>query len=364
MPCHRSRWATALAFAGVALCAFAPATSASTATYSVTDFGASPNTSFISSGSFQQAIDQAAAHATATKPGIVSVPAGTYTVANLRMRNNVWVQISSKATLRLGGSVSENSAVFSMGTPGKAFLTNARITGVGGSFTMDLSHSPNRYVNGIQVRNVRNFQIANMVAIQNDANPRGAPSTYGGVITFHSVPGSRSGGPYYDPQDGTITNIVTQHSPYAFGAVVLGSGTGLKFSNITSNGGVPLKIETDQHIPGRVASITASGIHCAHGHSGLMLTPHGQDNTGVHVTTVTANSCESGLRLGQSTGGSFTSSSVSGVQVTAGSGAQVRDPAGGLTGGWWKIGRSAMCMSKDGTVHWNLSIGSMHCAGF
>ena len=250
------------------------------------------------------------------------MPGGTYTVANLRMRSNVWVQISSKATLRLGGSVTENSAVFSMGTPGTAFLTNARITGVGGSFTMDLSHSPNRYVNGIQVRNVRNFQIANMVAIQNDSNERGAPSTYGGVITFHSVPGSKSGGPYYDPQGGTISNIVTQHSPYAFGAVVLGSGTGLKFSNITSNGGVPLKIETDQHIPGRVSSITASGIHCAHGHSGLMLTPHGQDNTGVHVTTVTANSCESGLRLGQSTGGSFTSSSVSGVSVTAGSGAQ------------------------------------------
>jgi polygalacturonase len=346
------------------VCAFAPASGASPVTYSVTDFGARPNTSFISSGSFQQAIDQAASHATATKPGIVSVPGGTYTVANLRLRSNVWVEISNKATLRLGGSsVGENSAVFSMGTPGSTFLTNARIVGVGGSFTMDLSHSPNRYVNGIQVRNVKNFQIANMVAIQNDSNQRGAPSTYGGVITFHSVPGSKSGGPYYDPQGGTITNITTQHAPYAWGPIVLESGTNLKFSNITSHGGTPLKIETDQSIPGRVTSITASGIHCMNGHSGVMLTPHSQKNSGVHVTNVTANACESGLRLGQSTGGSFTSSSISGVSVTAGSGAQLRDSSGGTTSGWWKMGRSQMCMSKDSTVHWSIGITSLHCSG-
>jgi hypothetical protein len=341
------------------------ASAASAASYNVLNFGARGNGVTNDTAAFQRAVDTASAHGSLRYPGIVYVPARSYVVANLRMKSNVWMRAYGGAHLILPHSAGTNSAVMSMGAP-RGFIWNVRLAGIQNGptrmVTLDVSHAGSRYVNAIQVRNVKNFAIGSVHIVQNASNPRGAPSTYGGGITFHSVPGSRGGGPYYDPQHGWVSNVVSTGSPYAFGPVVVGSAAYVRFSKIVSWGGVALKIETDQHIPGRVASVYGSYIGCHNGHSAVLLTPHGQSNSNIHISHVGAYSCESGIRLGQSTGGRFTRSSISSATIAGGIHAQVRDPRGGLTGGWWRIGRSQYCVSRDHTVGWYVAFSAIHCS--
>ncbi len=342
------------------------ASAASAASYNVLKFGARGNGVTNDTAAFQRAVDTASAHGSLRWPGIVYVPARNYVVANLRMKSNVWMRAYGGARLILPHTAGTNAAVLSMGAP-SGYLWNVRLAGIQNGrmrmVTLDVSHAGSRYVNAIQVRNVQNFAIGSVHIVQNASNPRGAPSTYGGGITFHSVPGSRAGGPYYDPQRGWVSNVVSTGSPYAFGPVVVGSAASVRFSHIVSWGGVALKIETDQHIPGRVSNVSGSYISCHYGHSAVLLTPHGQANSGIHISHVGAYSCESGIRLGQSTGGRFTSSSISAATIAGGIHAQVRDPRGGLTGGWWAIGRSQYCVSRDHTVGWYVAFSAIHCSG-
>jgi len=86
----------------------------------------------------------------------------------------------------------------------------------------------------------------------------------------------------------------------------------------------------------------------------------------VHISGVTAKSCEVGVRvagdLRSSSGGNFTGATVSGVTVTGGSTAQVRDPkVTNPAQGAWVIGRSSGCVNVDSRAHYAVKVTNVSC---
>ncbi|MGZ4430461.1 MAG: glycosyl hydrolase family 28-related protein [Gaiellales bacterium] len=333
--------------------------------FDVTRYGAGGADSAIDTAAFNAAVTAASTVGTPGNPGVVYVPQGTYYVANVMLKSNVTVQVEAGTVLRVASNASGNQPIFYLGSTanGRAsFIDNVQIVGVNGRFTMDLSNTPTTRNHGISVLNVRHFTIANIDAIQNDSNPTGgAPSSYVAVIDFHSTPASVLGGTLYHPIDGTIENIHVTHAPYSYGATQVTAGEDLRFYDISSSGGIALRMETDGNSD-VLMNVTADNISCDHGHAAVSFSPHDQNNYNIHVTNIHAVSCAEGVRLGGATGtgsgGTFVNSSVVGGTVVGGLGAQIPSPTAD-----WMVGAAQFCVSDSSGSAYDVAISGLTCTG-
>jgi hypothetical protein len=361
-----TRLLPALAAATVAaVCAIAaPATAA--VTVSVRDYGATSGDTSSDTAAFTKAIQAVAAKG----GGVVTVPQGTYYVAGVYLLSNVHVQVEAGTVFRIASGAINNTPAFMLAAPGvyskaaaaASFIQNTGIEGVGGSFTIDVSSSPTTRNHGIKFINVKNFRVANVNIVMNDANRGGSsPTSYVAALTFQSSSASRLSGTMYHPTAGVIENVTVNHAPYGFGTAQITSGSGLTFRNISGRGGITLRFETDGPNPSRVENVTGSAIGCTDGHAAVSFSPKTQVNTNVDITGISVTACESGVRVAGGTG-TFTNSSVVGGTVAAGTTAQLNDPnVTDPSRGAWIIGRSENCVSKGANVRYVVAITDLTC---
>ena len=355
-----------------------PATTPVTAAaVQVTTFGAVAGDGRDDSRAFRKAIEAAGARATPAHPQRVLVPAaggGAYQIRNIGLRSNVTVEIQGGTVIEpytAGLSPSASVSLFELVAPDQTerFVRNARLVGVpapgGGTsrWIADLTRSsPIVKVRAVLIRNARHFVVSHMIGRQVDSDRSGrAPSSYAPVIGMIAGK-SPAFSPFEDARDGVVSDIVSTGSPFGFGAVGMNSGEGIRFSQITSQGGVALRLETNR---GSIRDVSARGIHCLNGHAALVISVHDQRGSdGLDVSGVTARSCESVVSINAGKGGRFKHISIGGVTATAGPDAQLRALAAHSVFGEWMVGPSRYCVQRIGLpVGWDVHIDGLHCVG-
>jgi Pectate lyase superfamily protein len=323
----------------------------------VRDFGATGNGTRNDTAAFERAMAEAA-----RVGGVVYVPApGNYRIASVTPPDNTHLQVEAGAVLKKYGT--KSGPLFNIEGPNDTtFRTNVHIEGVGGSFTMDLNDAGQKTA-GIRYRNVRNFSLRNMVCIQNNDNPsQEAPSSRRPCLAFLPTTMTPIKGVYNHPIDGEISNVHSKQSPYGWGLVQTTGGANLSFTNISSEGGVPLRLENYSNGWTPMKNITADGVTCRNGHDAVHWNPHGAIHPGpLTVKNVTADSCESAISIAG--GGSYgPNSSVDGVTVIPGNQAQDRDSDPTGYSGAWDIAPSKWCVDNRATSY-TINLSNVDCGG-
>ena len=262
-------------------------------TFNVRNFGATGNGTSNDTAAFEKAMAEAA-----RVGGVVYVPApGNYRIANVHPPSNTRLQVQAGASLKKYGS--DNGPLFDVEGPNETtFVNNVHIEGVGGTFTIDL-YDAGSDTAGIRYRNVRNFSLRNMICIQNNDNPtQEDPSSRKPCISFLPQPAGPVNGVYNHAIDGVLENVHSRRSPYSWGLTQITGGENLRFFNISSEGGVPLRLENYSNNWTPMSNIVADGVRCKNGHDAVHMNPHGATHTGpITIKNVVADSCKSALSI-------------------------------------------------------------------
>jgi hypothetical protein len=381
---------------------------------SVMSYGAVGNGSSDDTAAFLRAQDAAlsssvryASGPTGAPQAVVYVPPGTYRLLHLPFRSNLRMEVNASAVLEQAGGrytdIARTASLIDWDAPGPTPLTNVSLVGVGTSsgglkalagrpftgwslssdFTFNLDPGTTNasvLVAGVQALNVTGFLIMNVYSIQNDSQPLTLPTTDDGWW-----PGSRKaalglreradtpsdGSVFYDPHNGTITNWYNIGGPKGFGPNQVNAGHNLTFRHLFTQGGTAMRLETDasqgktfaSEIRGLIADDVA-GLNC---NRAVAFSPHAQFNYDVTVTRVQAVNCAAGVvesidaTSGQAPG-AFVNSTISGVSVTGGLGAQ-NAPTNGNT--LWTTGISQRAFAKDKSLQasWSVVYGTFSCQG-
>src|SRR5215208_307945 len=296
--------------------------------YDVRDFGATPNDASDDTAAFEDAMAAAGANE------VVYVPAGTYRVANVGIPGNTTVEIESTATIKKFGT--GNGPVFSMrGVANTSFVQNIHVYGVNGKFCLDMSDAP-QDTTGFRLRSVKNFSIKNMDALGRDNDPAALTDANGSilkpVISFVPMDTTQLNGEWEHPKGGVIENVTATEQAFGWGLTQLTGAEDIHFQDISSTGGVALRLENFEYNVTTVDDVTADNVTCIDGKNAVTMNPHNADNGDVHITDVTVNSCYQAVSLADDPAfpnANFDSTStIDNVDVTAGSTAQVNDPGG------------------------------------
>jgi hypothetical protein len=156
--------------------------------------------------------------------------------------------------------------------------------------------------------------------------------------------------------------VHSEQSPYGWGLVQTSGGDNLRFLNISSEGGVALRVENYSNGWTPMKNIFADGVTCKNGHDAVLWNPHGASHPGpITVRNVVADSCESAMSIGGD--GSYgPNASADGVTVIPGNQAQLRDDAKTGYVGAWVVGPSKWCL-VDRATSYAVNITNMDCGG-
>ncbi|MGI8777862.1 MAG: fibronectin type III domain-containing protein [Acidimicrobiales bacterium] len=350
---------------------------------------------------------------TGAPQGVVYVPSGTYRLLNLTFPSNLRMEVDAGAVLeQAGGRTARAPTEYSSPAPAVVLwdgppanpLTNVSLVGVGTAtggvkslagpvaagwsvdtdFTFNVdpqATNANNLVSGLLAMNVDGFLVANVFSVQNDSQPATAPTTDAGwwPSSRKAVLGLRARrdslvdrSALYDPHNGTIANWYNVRSPRGFGPNQVNSGHNLTVTHVYSRGGTALRLETDAsnqlRFGSEVRSVQADDIAGENCNRAVAFAPHFQVNSDVHVTNVRAAACYQGVVESIDGGippakrGAFLESTVSGVSVTGGQGAQL--PVLG-SNGLWTSGTSSQAFARERQDTWAVTYAadSLACGG-
>lgn len=386
---------------------------------SVLSYGADPSGAVDSTAAFLNAEDAALATTVRYESGptgapqaVVYVPPGTYRLLRLPFRSNLRMEVSSGAVLEQAGGRSVTAgaagppALIVWDGPGATPLTNVTLIGVADSadgpkalaaplypgwsvdsdFTIDLDPAATNasvLVTGMLLYNVSGFLIENVFSIENDFQPATTPVTDDGwwpqsrkaALSLVERPDTPSNGSvFYDPHDGTIDNWYNVNGPKGFGPNQINAGHDLNISHIFTRGGTALRLETDASLKktwaAEIRGLTASDIVGQNCNRAVVFAPHSQTNYDVHVSDVRSDGCNQGVlesvdEAHKAVPGAFVNATISDVQVTAGTQAQVGTFA---SAGSWIVGQSTQAFGKDKSIStrpWAVvyTAGTYSCTG-
>jgi len=229
---------------------------------------------------------------TGAPQGVVYVPAGTYYIRDVQLKDNVRVEINAGAVLKQTLVKSDKNAngvsLFVIGSSKyrtavpTAPLQNVSLVGVGqsatmagipkpatyngwdisGSFTVNADPATTdasqllkplslMYANGVLIQNV--FGIANNSDVTN-RNPLNSYNRGSGVnvqstlIWGNNQVNIRGTTSYYGPTNVTINNVYATKQTFGYGAIQLQSARTFDVKNIFSEGGTALRLESG--VPG------------------------------------------------------------------------------------------------------------------
>jgi Bacterial Ig-like domain len=316
-------------------------------------YNATPNDSTNDTTAFE------AAMADADPNDEVYVPSGMFRLANVNIPSDTNLAIEAATTIKKYGT--NNGPVFTMqGVANTSFVQNIHVYGVNGSFTMDLSDAP-QDTTGLRLRSVKNFSIKNMDEIGR-ADPSSANSVLKPVISFLPMDTTPLNGEYEHPHNGVIENVSAVNQAFGWGATQLTGAEDVHFQDISSEGGVALRLENFEAKATTIDDVTADNIICVNGHNAVNMNPHNADNGDVHITDVTANSCWQGINLADDPAfpnANFDSpSTIDRTTVIAGNNAQ--HPA---SGDGWTVGPSEWCVDSDVGLVYSVQITNLDCGG-
>ena len=300
----------------------------------VKDYGADNDFATDDSDKMQKAINELSKKG----GGKLHIPAGNYTLANVKMQSNIHLEFDPKAVIRTtDGTVNKkgkrkNMQVFSFGFESDV-VENVMVNSskAGEKFTIDISTSKNKNIAVFPLRNIKNFQFSDVLV--KDDNTKFSAFTLG--LTAY-------GEEYFSPRNGVIKDCHIENADYGYGLVQAQAAKNVLFKNISGQGGVTLRLETGENKmnnlqKGGVHDIFAYGVACRDGNSAVMISPHAMKNGIVTIDGVTAENCGFGVRVGSAfvskkydatldlKPGSFDpKSSVKNVTVTFGTSAQVK----------------------------------------
>ena len=325
---------------------------------SVTDFGATAGDNGNDTVAFKDAM-------AAAGPGeVVWVPegVGAYRVYRVNIPSDTDMDVAAGAVIKFYGT--NNGHTFAVqGPTASTFAQNIHIQGVGGSFTLDLSDAAAVSAGGFDIDNVDGFSLKHMNCINNNSNP---DTTYPSSRPSCIVPSpanttQRADGTYNDPRNLVFEDIHGYGGPYGFGLFQFTAGSNVQLTNISSEGGVAVRLENYANWA-PMKNIIMNGVTCKDGHAAINFNPHGATHQGnIHIKNVTANSCESAVSIaGNGTYGPDVN--VDGVTAILGNAAQVRDNDPTNAVGAWVIGPSQYCID-DRTNAYTVALSSLHCGG-
>jgi hypothetical protein len=342
---------------------------------------------------------------------VVYVPAEVYRLSGLTFHNNLRLEVDAGATLQpppnRPGTPSQTwmpLIVWDAGT-GHDPLSNVSIVGVGATmtdhktatvvrlgsalsgfsvadyFTLNLDPAQTgstNYATGINLVNVKHFLIQNVFSIQNQTPAPIAkitpwPTSSRAVLELYSRPDSPVGGPYYDPRAGRIVNQVNVGSPRGYGPNQVNSAQDVDFSNVLSDGGTTLRLETDgsQTATGEptrgsyVDGLRASHIVGVNCNRAVALVPHAQRNGSVVVDDVRAYSCAEAVAslldhdIEPARRGTFGTARVTEVLAVAGAEAQLPGQGDAL----WTVGASQTPVQADQQLGWAATVSGISAQG-
>jgi hypothetical protein len=137
-------------------------------------------------------------------------------------------------------------------------------------------------------------------------------------------------------------------------------------ANISSEGGVPLRLESFRNNWTPIDNLVADGVRCKNGHDAVHMNPHGAQHGKVTIRNVVAHSCESALSLktDEVLGGSFGADSpITGMTVIPGNQAQLRTDATTDPVDAWVIGPSRWCIDNDDPLGYTIGLSNVDCGG-
>jgi hypothetical protein len=324
----------------------------------VRDYGATPNDSTNDSAAFESAM-----RAAVQGGGVAYVPGGGYRITHVQIPSGTTLEIEAAATIRKYSEV--GSPLFVMqGTPDRSLGHDMHVRGVNGRALLDLNDA-GQDTAAFRIRGVRDFSIKNLDCRQNwDNHQQEYPSSRKPCLSLLPVDQTRlASGEWEAPTNGQFTNLHSYESPYGWGLVQITGGRHLDFDNISSQGGIALRLENFETNWAPMFDITADGVRCVGGHEAVGFNPHGAQHDGnLHVTNVRVESCESGIGF-SGTGTYGPNVTVDGLTVVPGNTAQVRDPDPNQTYvGAWLIGESKWCI-QDKTDSYNVQVTNVDCNG-
>jgi hypothetical protein len=340
-----------------------PATSTFTLLKTVTnvrDFGATGSDTSNDTAAFENAMAEAARLGESTY-----VPSGTYYLAGVNPPNNTHLEVQAGVVFKKFGTA--NGPLFvEQGPTDATFAHDIYIEGVGGKFTMDLNDA-GADTAAIRVSNVNGFSLKNADCIQNNDNQQMLlPTSYKPCLAFLSANTTLNNGIYNAPHNGVIDNVHSFKSPYGFGLTQFNGGSNIQLTNISSEGGVPLRVESFKSNATPMDNIIADGVTCKNGHDAVHMNPHGMNHGTITVRNVTADSCESAvsIKTDSTLGGSYASdSSIDGVTVIPGNLAQDRDSDPTNDTGSWVVGPSKWCIDNDDSLGHTIGLSNVDCGG-
>lgn len=257
----------------------------------VIDYGVNNKDKGNDSPKFQKAINEISA---TPNGGKLEVPAGDYYLNEINVKSNVHIEFAEGATVFPSPHKRWNKRLFNFGEGKNPRAENTSIVGLGEGFTVDfrrLPDAPGKYRAAVfNLSDVRNFKISN-VNIQDNK------SIFSSVLTNVT---NRKGKLYW-PVNGVIEKIDQHDSLFGYGIVQTYGADNLLFRELSSDGGVTLRMETD-HLSmkkfgqGGIRDIYAEDISCKNGLAAVMFSPHFQQNGKVLVNGVASDSCGFAVR--------------------------------------------------------------------
>lgn len=374
---------------------------------------------------FQQAITAATSSQvryqngpTGQSQSVVYVPAGTYRLLELTFPSNLRMEIDAGAVLAQAGgaTVKDGAALIRWDGPLGSPLQNVSLVGVGSStggikskagtvaagrtidnsftFNMDPADTTaSNKTSALMILNTKGFLVTNVFSIQNDFLPAEAPlqpnwypTSQKAALGVRARSDSPCGGPFAIPTNGSIKNWYNVRGPKGYGPNQIGAAANVSFSNIFTQGGTALRLETDSSLPNlndinagkvcpgnktkfgsEIRGLKADDIEGLNCNRTVSFSPHLQDNYDVHVTNVKSTNCAQAVVLSRSPfnrmEGSFHNSTIANIKVVGGNGAQLGTQGAGEAG-YWSIGVSLTPFKRDPRTPWDVIYsGLIDCSG-
>lgn len=254
----------------------------------VNDYNVNNTDSNDDTGTFQNALDAIAAE---TNGGKLHIPAGDYYVRSLHLRSNVHLEIDEGATFHMATGGGYNVWMFEMGNGNQGKAENFSVVGLGNGFTVDLTDAPNIRTAVFKMGDIENFKFSNI-------NIKDGKTIFASFMVGITTRNNE----IYWPVNGIIENIDQSNSLFGYGLVQMYGADQILFRNLHSEGGITLRMETDNLTmknmgKGGIRNIFAENISGTNCLAPVMFGPHFQQNGSVQVNGVVSNSCGFAVRV-------------------------------------------------------------------
>ncbi|GGA86167.1 hypothetical protein GCM10011369_30280 [Neiella marina] len=257
----------------------------------VTDYGVNNLDQLDDSALLQAAINDLSA---LPAGGKLIIPAGDYYLLEIKLKSNVQLEIQQGATIyptfRNDG---RNHRIFKFGSNNSPAIENVSVIGTGDGFRVNLAATDDNKIAVFDLGNINNFKLANF-EIQDNRT----------IFASILVSLAKYKGNYGWPTNGVIQDARNLNAFIGYGLIQTYAADNILFDNVYSEGGVALRLETDNLMmkktgKGGIRNIYARNVGCENGLAAVMFSPHFMDNGAVHVDGVHAKGCSFAVRIDQ-----------------------------------------------------------------